>query len=618
MATVSAGLYALRQPSGASRLWRWAALAMALVALVAGGAFLKRFVDARNRPELRQITWEGPETRLDAAAISPSARYTAYANAEGIFVRTGASTDTRGLPAPPGFRIDHLGWLPDESGLIASGVARQNGLESIWLVSTGGDPPKRLRERGRLGIPSPDGHAIAYIDSTWSQVWTANADGSDARMVLSGGNSVSFSTITWLCGGRYLGVQREFSQTVVRPDTPSAVHDFITVEPAAGKTVGRAPGMWISSPAPTKDGRLIFLRNYFDATQYLQQDEMWEARVDPRTGGLSPPVLVAQLQNPQNAYEHVRDLSVSSDGRHVVLRKITDAYSIFVGDFHPNPPAITNVSRAAFDSRSSYPHSWSMNGDAIIFESNRNGQYDIFKLPLVTRLREPLAVSGELKYMPQATPDGRWVMFSVLKPLSEEERAKKLRRQHHSELFRVPIGGGPMEPVPIGGYLDEFRCGARSGSRCVLREKVANEFVFSELEPVSGKGRELARTAAEETILGDWALSPDGTRVAIPIHSKREARIHVVTLNAHRNGAHEFDVTIPGLKQLGGLHWSTAIEGWFATTESAASRQLFVHPDGAFHVLGAIQGWLVPSPDGKHVAFSDSNVASNAWIMTRR
>jgi len=44
---------------------------------------------------------------------------------------------------------------------------------------------------------------------------------------------------------------------------------------------------------------------------------------------------------------------------------------------------------------------------------------------------------------------------------------------------------------------------------------------------------------------------------------------------------------------------------------------LYVYLDGHFCPLGDIQGWAVPSPDGRHVAFWNHTVATNAWLIER-
>ena len=185
--------------------------------------------------------------------------------------------------------------------------------------------------------------------------------------------------------------------------------------------------------------------------------------------------------------------------------------------------------------------------------------------------------------------------------------------------MRVPLEGGTPEPVPTGGSLDECRCSV-SGKRCVLRTAVAGQyFAFYELDPVRGKGRELARTAWSRNILGDWDLSADGTQVAIPNHYSRDARIRILTLEPGPNQPRERVLTVPGLTDLKGAVWAADGSGWFVTsdTDIGIQQMWFVFPDGRCRLLGDIQGWAVPAPDGRRVAFMDRSTASNVWVLNR-
>src|SRR6185312_1397018 len=175
-----------------------------------------------------------------------------------------------------------------------------------------------------------------------------------------------------------------------------------------------------------------------------------------------------------------------------------------------------------------------------------------------------------------------------------------------------PIGG------PQGETLDEFRCAA-GGSRCVLRTAVAGQYLaFHELDPVRGRGRELARTAWSQTILGDWDLSADGMRVAIPNHYSRDARIRIVSLEPRPNQPKERELKVPGLSDLKGAVWAADGSGWFVTSDTEIGIQMFfVFPDGRFHLLGDISGWAVPARDGRRVAFVNRFTASNAWVLDR-
>ena len=100
-------------------------------------------------------------------------------------------------------------------------------------------------------------------------------------------------------------------------------------------------------------------------------------------------------------------------------------------------------------------------------------------------------------------------------------------------LARVSIDGGREFRVPAGtGMLDEFRCAAPGGRRCVLRRTENGQHIFHELDPIQGIGRELHRTAWSPFVVGDWALSPDGSEIAIPNHDPGKRLLHIVALDA--------------------------------------------------------------------------------------
>ena len=148
--------------------------------------------------------------------------------------------------------------------------------------------------------------------------------------------------------------------------------------------------------------------------------------------------------------------------------------------------------------------------------------------------------------MPQVSPDGKWVVYSAFRDGSAAARADQ-------KLMRVPISGGPNGLVPTGQF-DEFRCALTPGKRCVLRTIENRQYVYSELDPVRGRGKELARTAWTPSILGDWALSADGAEVAMPNHDPRQARILLIGLDASPDDTPATrELQVPGLGGLIGL-----------------------------------------------------------------
>src|SRR5262249_6423026 len=119
--------------------------------------------------------------------------------------------------------------------------------------------------------------------------------------------------------------------------------------------------------------------------------------------------------------------------------------------------------------------------------------------------------------------------------------------------------------------------------------------------------------------LGDWDVSPDGKYVAITKHDPRGARIRVVALEPRANEPQEREMALPGFAELNDVIWSADGKAWFVSMNTTVgNRLLYVYLDGRFRPLGDIQGWAVPSPDGRHVAFLDRIVATNAWMIDRR
>jgi eukaryotic-like serine/threonine-protein kinase len=81
---------------------------------------------------------------------------------------------------------------------------------------------------------------------------------------------------------------------------------------------------------------------------------------------------------------------------------------------------------------------------------------------------------------------------------------------------------------------------------------------------------------------------------------------------------HEHEVVLTGLSNLNGLVWAADGKGWFVSLNtSVGNRVLYMYLNGRYRSLGDIQGWAVPSPDGKGVAFLDRTIASDAWLIER-
>jgi len=600
--------YALEAPStphGSLRLWPPFLCVAVLLAICFGVWWWRQARDSGRRPTFRQITTLVPENRATAAAISPNGKLAAYANVDGIFVRNMRSGDLKALPSPADYVVDRLAWFSDNRRLVAGGFSTATYIPGIWLISDDGSPPRLLRAQARCASPSPDGTQVVFITAEESQIWVTDANGDDARLAVPGADSRDrLKFVLWSADGHKLFFQRRH-----RTDRDTVTFESVTLPTGNSVVINRDP--WMSSASALHDGRIVFLR--WDNDDFSSSHQLWEVKTSLATGAfLEKPRKIAEVPVDNTT---LLGVSVSADGKRMIALRRSHQNTIFVGEFDRNPPRITNVHRLTLDERINYPHAWTADSRSVIFESDRNDNFDLFIQDVSRRTPKTLVATPLTEILPQLSPDGRYVLYAA-RPLETER--PWYYKPHTYKLMRVPVTGGTPAAVAVRGPLDEFRCALGAGTRCVLRVSEAGYRAYYDLDPVKGQGRELARSKSTAEYLGDWDVSPDGAHVAIPNHDAREARIRILPLEPSPNEEHEREVVLAGVTNLRGLVWAADGDGWFVSVDTTVgNRLLYVYLDGHYRSLGDIQGWAVPSPDGRRVAFVDRTTASNAWLIER-
>jgi hypothetical protein len=78
---------------------------------------------------------------------------------------------------------------------------------------------------------------------------------------------------------------------------------------------------------------------------------------------------------------------------------------------------------------------------------------------------------------------------------------------------------------------------------------------------------------------------------------------------------------IEGWTYLFDLNWAADGKRWYIGTRSGPAGSTFLYVDRKGHatVLQSEEGveptWAVPSPDGRHLAFSKTTFTENAWLL---
>ena len=582
---------------------RWAiALAGAVGAvllLAVVGWYFWDLVEWR-RPELKQfqLTSNSLETpATTAAAISPDGKYLAYADETGINLRLIGTGETHVSPTPAGSRIFRLSWFPDGTKLLASAVDKAN-VSSIWSISILGGAPRRLRENASEASASPDGSRIAFTSGNAEEIWLMGANGEEPQRIVAGAEGDSFQGPLWFADGQRVAYARGHSV---------AGELAITVESHGVKT-GQATTV-LADPRFTSgcllpDGRMIY--SVSEPPPKQNDANLWEIKIDARTGqAASRPRRITNW-----AGFTLSGLSVTADGKRLAFLKGTSQADVYVGELEKNGARLKMPRRLTLDDRNDFPTAWTPDSRAVLFFSDRNGKWDIFKQALDKRTAEAIVEGSQNYVLPRVSADGASILYHA------SLKSELFSWSEPANLMRVPILGGPPQLLRYEPSLYDIRCARLPARLCVLSEREPRHQVFYGFDLVQGKVRELTRIDVNPAVGGyHWDVSPDGSRIAVTMGSERESRIRILSLVGGVR-----DVVVNGWSGFQSLDWSADGKGLYASSQSAqAATLLYSDLEGHAQVLwqqdGIFKTWGIPSPDGRHLAFVEWTSANNIWMI---
>jgi len=174
---------------------------------------------------------------------------------------------------------------------------------------------------------------------------------------------------------------------------------------------------------------------------------------DPHTGRL----LAAPRCARRIAGGQPKSLSASADGKVFAIVEDRTTADVFAADLrlpaaNPESAKLENVVQVSHNAVESYPHGWTLQDDAVLFEDNTVGKTAIFEQKLDgPGKRSDAKLLAQLPndaVMPEFSPDGAWVLLMELSGHPNRPDA----------ILRVRASGGPPEQVPTTGTIEEFHC----------------------------------------------------------------------------------------------------------------------------------------------------------------
>ena len=556
----------------------------------------------------RPLTSNPLGTPMTASAISPNGVYLAYADSGGLYLRRIQTGESSSLALPTGERVGRLSWFPDGSRLLVA-TWRPPSTTTLWSIAPAGGPARRLHDGAWAAAVSPDGSRIAFIAGKGgNELWTMGTQGEDPRRILSVEDSKGFGSVTWSPDNRRLA----YIRYVFTPDKFTAAIETCDRE-GNGRTVLTEDRRLGGVPWPglvwTRDGRIIHALGEPPPNQ--NDSNLWEIPVDNATGASTGP----RRRLTQWAGFSFSQLSPTSDGQRLSFLKVSFQPDVYVARWDAKRAAMGNPQRTTFDDRADMPTAWTPDGRDVIFYSDRNGNWDIFKQALGSRLAEPVVATSDDEVLPRTSPDGKWILYWAVPPSDVGSAFLSPR----SRLMRVAMSGGPPQRVLDWGSPSNFGCGAIPGARCVLGKQAGSRYVFYALDPVEGLGREITRMEIDPSMPVNWQISPDGKYVAtLPKNSSLQGSIRVITLEDGKS----WNLELPGWFGCAGIDWARDGNHVFVSAYSDQGEGLLlVNLHGQIRVVHrwSENEWgqyAIPSPDGRALAIVVYQAGeSNAWLI---
>jgi serine/threonine protein kinase len=581
---------------------------MAGAFMIAAAALGLVWRSRQHPPQLVEVplTDNDVEAPVVDAAISPSGNLLAYADASGLNLKVISSGEVHPLFTPAEGRIWRIAWFPDSANLLFTLISTQNAQRQLWSGSIFGGAPRLLRSDADDASVSSDGSELLFSNAAHDEIWAMDTTGGNARKLLSR-DGFYFYHPAWYAGrGRILYLLAHEVSGASPP--PDASLQSLDLETGQSLTVCNPCMEFGVLP----DGRLIYAAG---------DSSLWQVPIDARTA--RPTARARQIAEPRICSHP----TVSADGKRMVVLKVNTGAGtglgavVLVADLENEGRRLDNARRLTLGG-GDYAHAWTPDSQAVVFESSRNGSFNIFKQRLDELVAQPLVVGRENATRGRFTPDGAWLLYVLGNTTSTWQ------------LMRMAASGGPSEVVIEGQGLENYYCTPPAPNLCVAGEREQAQLVFYAFDPAQklppggiprSHLRELAKTDYTPT---DWGLSPDGASIAMVRPDNSEGRVHIISLPERGDAgrgvgtAQAHDVLVEGWTNLYNLNWAADGKGWYICTHTVpagSSTFLYVDLQGHATVLQSQGGqepfWGVPSPDGRHLAFSKTTFTENAWLL---
>jgi DNA-binding winged helix-turn-helix (wHTH) protein/Tol biopolymer transport system component len=570
----------------------------------------------------RRLTANPSENAVSSGVISADGKLLAYSDLKGIHIQQIDTGQVRDVPMPDSLKGTSQSWglvntwIRDGSDIVAN--ATPSGQPpSVWLVPVTGEPMRRIRDEAFAWTVSRDGSWVAFGANLnnlfYREMWIMRPDGSDAHKVFDADKGAALGGAEFSPDGRRLA----YVKLRQLPDKGEMTFESRPLEggpptTAIGSLYPNVANDWSWSP----DGRIIY--SLLDSAENTYN--FWQVKLGAQTG--EPAEKPKRLTNWSGF--SMDDPSLSADGKRLTFLRSSLQSNLHLAELRAGGTQLFAPTGLSLSEGQNDPVGWTKDSKTLVFLSDRSGRLELFRQTVGEKVAEPIASKLEDSATDaHVSPDGAWILYLAY--------PNDWGASQPVGLMRVRLTGGAPQLVFNTSFeaRPSLRCARNSATLCLLAEKTPDhtQLVFTEVDLVRGRGREIARFGIKATRDARyvWDISPDGTRIAILKQS--EATITLLSLAGNSTQ----EIAVKAWPKLYGLDWSADGQGLFVSAlTKEGSALLHLDLQGNAHPLWYSKGGIrapgdlfnkalapraVPSPDGHYLAIQSWRVSSNIWMI---
>ena len=303
-----------------------------------------------------------------------------------------------------------------------------HGSEGLYVMpALGGQARLIVRGTSQTGVSwgswAPDGKRIAYVQS--GSVFIQSLDSSSRTAVADG---IDLHSTAWSPDGYWIAFvsgNSSYGGNIA----PSALR---LVRAAGGPAIPLTDSLSLNtSPIWVPGKRAILFISDRDGGRDVYQMFL------TRSGApAAPPVRLTTGLNPQR-------ISISADGKRMawsVLTRKANIWSLPIPTRDSLPLSQAREETAGTQQIENFSISW--DGQWLYYDSNRNGNQDIWRKPLAGGEPEVITTDPADDFQPAVSPDGREVAFHSM-------------RTGNRDIFVVPAVGGPATRISTSTGEDQ-------------------------------------------------------------------------------------------------------------------------------------------------------------------